>query len=196
MINRPMNAPMRAHQDVEAQPRVRRTPRGLVDDERRRMTRFQMVGLPAMAMLVVLAATGCGDSGGGTTPATATPTGTTTSTASTAASGCLEASELKDSLTALTQVDPVNDGVDALKSAAAEVRTDLDAAASTASSEIRPAVDQVQTAFGGLETTLQGVSSSGGLGAAATQIGTSLAELGTALTSLSTELGQICSGTP
>ena len=43
-------------------------------------------------------------------------------------SGCDEVHALQDSLTALTQVDPLSDGTEALKTAATQVRTDLDAA--------------------------------------------------------------------
>ena len=107
-------------------------------------------------------------------------------------SGCDEVHALQDSLTALTQVDPTSEGVDALKTAATQVGTDLDAAVSAVSSELKPSVDQVKTAFDGLETTLAGLSSAGGLGEAATAIGTSLTELGTALNGLTTEIGQVC----
>lgn len=143
-----------------------------------------MVGLPFMAILVALATTGCSESGGdgGGTPAE-----------SEAASGCAEATELQDSLTTLTQVDPASDGVDALRSAAAEVKTDLDAAVSAASSNLQSAIDQVQIAFSDFETALEGVSSEGGLGAAATQVGTALRQLGTALTDLRTEISENCS---
>ena len=107
-------------------------------------------------------------------------------------SGCDEVHALQDSLTALTQVEPASDGIDALKTAAAQVGTDLDAAVSAVSSELKPSVDEVKTAFDGLETTLAGVSSAGGLGEAATAIGTSLTQLGTALNGLTTEVDQIC----
>jgi hypothetical protein len=94
----------------------------------------------------------------------------------------------------LTEVDPASDGVEALRSAAAEVKTDLDAAVSAASSNLQCAVDRVQGAFGDFEAALEGVSSEGGLGAAATEIGTALTQLGSALTGLRTEISQNCSG--
>ena len=106
--------------------------------------------------------------------------------------GCDEVHALQDSLTALTQVDPLSDGTEALKAAATQVRTDLDAAVSAVSSELKPSVDQVKTAFDGLESAIAGVSSAGTIGEGATAISTSLTQLGTALTSLSTEVGQIC----
>ena len=132
------------------------------------------------ALLVAIVTASCsGDGGGSDSPSPANP-------------GCDEVHALQDSLTALTQVDPVSDGTDALKAAATQVGTDLDAAASAVSSELKPAVDQVKTAFDGLESALAGVSSGGGLGAAATAVGTSLTQLGTALTGLTTEIGQVC----
>ena len=147
------------------------------------VTRF--AGLLSMAALLALATVGCNDDGdadegdGGTA-------------ASPAASGCDEVNALEDSLTALTQVDPVSDGTDALQSAVTEVRTDLDAAASAVASELQPAVDDVSTAFGDLETALEGVTSEDGLGAAATEVGNALSELGTALTGLSSEITETC----
>ena len=139
-----------------------------------------MVGFSSMVILA-LVATSCGGDDESTTPA-----------ATGAESGCAEVTALRDSLTALTQVDVVNDGTDALQSAAADVRTDLDAAGSAVSAELQPAVDEVETAFGGLETALEGVTSADGLGDAATEVGNALTQVGTSLTDLSTEIGQIC----
>ena len=156
----------------------------------RRRKHLRMVVLSSMVILA-LAATSCGEGDETTTPAaTGAESGTPTSTG--AASGCAEVTTLRNSLTALTQVDVVNDGTDALQSAATEVRTDLDAAASAVSSELQPAVDEVETAFGDLETALEGVTSADGLGDAATEVGSALTQVGTALTDLSTEIGQIC----
>jgi len=59
-------------------------------------------------------------------------------------------------------------------------------------SELKPSVDQVKTAFDGLESAIAGVSSGGGIGEAATAVSTSLTQLGTALTGLTAEVGQIC----
>ena len=131
--------------------------------------------------LVVVAAAGCSsndDGGGGTT--------------SGAPAGCAEAAALKDSVTALTEVSPVNDGLDALKSAATEVQTDLDATVSAVSSELQPSVDEVKSSFDDLQSTLGGISDAASLGAAATEVGTELTQLGTALTGLSTAIDQDC----
>ena len=148
------------------------------------LARFAKVSLTSIAMLLVLGSTGCGGSGGGD--------GTESPAASGAVSGCDEVNALKSSLTALTQVNPVSDGTDALRSAAAEVKTNLDAAESAVASDLKPAVDQVRTAFGDLETALQGVSSGGGLGAAAGDVVQALTKLGSALTALSSEISTRC----
>lgn len=151
-----------------------------------RSTRFRSFGLLAIAALVAFMVAGCGDSSEG--PEGNSSSGDTTEVAS----GCEEVNALKDSLTSLMQIEPVADGVDALKSASTEVKTDLEAAASAVSSELQPSVDEVQAAFDELESTLEGISSSGGLGAAATEVGNELTQLGSALTDLSTEISDRC----
>ena len=153
----------------------------------RHVMRSRILVLPLMAAVIGLAATGCSDSDDGSGGTTTSATSDTAAT-----SGCDEVSALKDSLTTLTGIDPVNDGTDALQSAASDVKTDLAAAAAAVGSDLQPAVDEVQTGFDQLETALQGVSSAGGLGAAATEIGTALAKLGTALTDLTSEIGEYC----
>ena len=108
-----------------------------------------------------------------------------------ASQGCAELATLKDSLTALTQVEPVQDGLTALQSAVATVKTDLQSAASAVSEELKPSVDQVQSSFDQLENALQGVTANN-LAASATEIGTALTAVGTALTDLKSELAEKC----
>ena len=136
---------------------------------------------PSFLVVLLVAAAGCSsneDGGGGSTSA--------------APAGCAEAAALKDSVTSLTEVSPVNDGLDALKAAAADVKTDLDATVSAVSSELQLSVDEVKSAFDDLESTLGGISDAGSLGAAATEVGTELTQLGTALTGLSAAIDQDC----
>src|SRR4029079_8415568 len=95
-------------------------------------------------------------------------------------SGCDEVHALQDSLTALTQVNPLSDGTEALKTAATQVRTDLDAAVSAVSSELKPSLDQVKTAFDGLESAIAGVSSAGTIGEGAAPITAALPAVRTA----------------
>jgi putative N-acetylmannosamine-6-phosphate epimerase len=109
----------------------------------------------------------------------------------TASQGCAELATVKDSLTALTQVEPVQDGLNALESAVATVKTDLQSAASAVSAELEPSVDQVQSSFDQLESSLQGVTTSN-LAASAAEIGTALTAVGTALTDLKSELTEKC----
>ena len=136
--------------------------------------RFKRFGCLSIALLIAVTVAGCSDNGEGDEGA------------------CEEVNALKDSLTTLTQIEPVDDGMDALESATAEVKTDLEAAASAVASDLQPSVDEVQTAFDELETTLEGISSEGGLGAAATEVGNALTELGTASEDLSAEIGERC----
>ena len=145
--------------------------------------RLRSIVVPLMAIVIALATAACGNDGDDRNPTGAT---------SGATSGCDEVKALKDSLSALTQVNPVTDGTDALESAASEVKTNLDAAVSAAGADLQPAVDEVKRSFEDLETALQGVSSAGGLGAAATEVRNALTKLGTALTGLTSEIGQTC----
>ena len=140
---------------------------------------FRRFGLLSVALLVAVTVAGCSDNGEGDEGDT------------TAASGCEEVNALEDSLTSLTQIEPVDDGMDALESAVAEVGTDLEAAASAVSSDLQPSVDEVQSSFDELESTLEGISE-GGLGAAATEVGNALTQIGTALEDLSAEIGERC----
>ena len=142
-----------------------------------RTTTVRTFGVAVLLVLGIVAG-GCG--------------GDDASDSSPSPSACTDVMALQESVTSLTQVDPVNDGVDALRSAAAEVKTDLETALSSVSSELQPAVDQVKTAFDGLETALEGVSSAGGLGAAATEVGTAMTQVGSASTNLSTQVGEVC----
>ena len=143
--------------------------------------RLKALGIPSFVVILMASAVGCSsDNGdGGASSAAAPP-------------GCAEAASLKDSATALTEISPVDDGLDALKSAAADVKTDLDATVSAVSSELQPSVDEVKSAFDDLESTLGGISDAASLGAAATEVGTQLTQLGTALTGLSTAIDQDC----
>ncbi len=67
-----------------------------------------------------------------------------TSTAS--STGCADVTALKASVTALTQVKPLQDGVAALQTAIANAKTDLDAGG-FASAALQPAVATVKSAF-------------------------------------------------
>lgn len=146
-----------------------------------RRLRLKSLGISSFVVVLMAATVGCSsdDGDGGASSAAAPP-------------GCAEAASLKDSVTTLTEVNPVDDGLDALKGAAADVMTDLDATVSAVSSELQPSVDEVKSAFDDLESTLGGISDAASLGSAATEVGKELTQLGTALTGLSSAIDQDC----
>ena len=129
----------------------------------------------------------CGDdddsaSTAATTPATpfatAEPTGTATTApaadssatgSSTAPSGDVSADReaLRTSVDALTNLDVVAEGTNAVTAAVSDVKDDLAAVRSSAGSELRPQVEAVQDAVDELETAVADLDS-GGVGAAVT----------------------------
>ena len=111
----------------------------------------------------------------------------------TASAGCADAATLKSSLDALKNVDVRQDGVDALTSALADVKTELGAATASASSALQPEVQQVQTAVDALETATNGLTTSN-LTQKAPAIATALRQVATATSALSTTLSQSCPG--
>jgi len=104
---------------------------------------------------------------------------------------CAALEALKGSVTALTEVQPVQDGPAALRDAVNKVKEDLATANDAVSTAMAPAVDDVQSAFDQLESALQGVTT-GNLATSATEIGTALVGVGTALDNLKTELVDRC----
>jgi len=119
----------------------------------------------------------------------------TTAPATTAspAAGCAELAELKSSLEALTQVQPAEDGVPALKAAIADVKTNLEAAQGSVSEILQPSLDQVKTAFADLQSAARGVTADNVKEKAPT-IRAAMAEVRTALAELSSTLTQRCAG--
>jgi hypothetical protein len=144
-----------------------------------RRSRSVTHGIALFAMLAVVGAACSSDPEAGTTPSP------------TLSKGCAELAALKDSLTALTQVELVNDGLDALESSVATAKTDLQNAASAVSDALAPSVDQVQSSFDQLESALQGATTDN-LAASATEVGTALTAVGTSLTDLQSELTNTC----
>jgi hypothetical protein len=130
----------------------------------------------------------------GSTAATSAPltssAGSPTTTA-TPRPGCADVAALKASLDALTKVRPLQDGLTSLNAAIADVKTKLDVAAASAGADLRPAVDQVQTAFAALQTAVSGVTTDN-LRQKLPAISTALQQLGTSTASLATTLTQKC----
>ncbi len=82
-------------------------------------------------------------------------------------------------------------GVAALESALADVKTKLDAAAASASSALKPDVDQVKTAFTALQRAATGLNKDN-LAEKAPAIRTALTQLATATKALASTLSQNC----
>ena len=135
---------------------------------------------------------GCSSSPSTTTNSTTTTHATTTAT-TTSSTGCADISAMKSSLEALKNVNIRQGGVDALTSALADVKTKLDAAKSSVSSDLQPSVQQVQTAVAGLETAMDGLTTSN-LTQKAPAIAAALTQVAAAVSALSTTLAQSCPG--
>ncbi len=146
------------------------------------------------ALLGVLA--GCSSSAPstGSSPSAAEATGVSSASATPAAASsadCAQVEALKASLVALGDVNVVKDGVDALNSAIATVKTDLDAASATASSNLAPELDQVRTALAAVQTATSGVTKDN-VRDKAPAIASSLRQLTTATSALSEALAHSC----
>ena len=151
-------------------------------------SRVKSVGGLLLAVALGCALAGCG--GSSAPGASSSPTVTATATA---AAGCSDVTALKDSLAALTQVKPVQDGVAALQAAIANVQTSLDAAVASASAALQPDVAQVKTAFDALQASVEGLSADT-LTQKAPSIVAALTQLGTAASALAATAQQSCPG--
>ena len=150
----------------------------------------------AVALLFILAS--CGNNPTPTqtsTPAatTAAPTTAVSTTAAAPAAACADVAELKSSLEALTKVKPAEDGVPALKSAIADVRTDLQSAEASVSEALQPSVEQVKIAFGNLQSAAADLTTDN-LREKAPGIRAAMTEVRTATAALSSKLTESCPG--
>jgi hypothetical protein len=93
----------------------------------------------------------------------------------------------------LTQVKPAEDGLPALTTAIANVKTNLDKAEASVSPVLQPSVQQVKTAFAELQTAAGGVTADN-LRQKAPAIATALKQVKTATQALSSTLTQSCPG--
>lgn len=157
--------------------------------------RFPSGAVAVVALLCMLAS--CSPS---STPTTTSPPETSaapaTSAATTAAptEACADVAALKSSLEALTKVRPLQDGVGTLTTAIDNVKTDLDKAQASASDALQPSVQQVKTAFDGVQTAVSGLTTDN-LKEKAPAIGAALTQLATATRALSSALRESCPGT-
>ena len=110
--------------------------------------------LLTVGLLVVPMACGAGSTQSPTNPS---PTAAPQATGQPAAD-CAASSALKSSLEDLTNVKPLQDGLTALTTAIANVKSSLGVAAASASAALQPAVESVKTAFAELETATSGLS--------------------------------------
>lgn len=162
-----------------------------------RARRSTSAAVAAVALLCVLGS--CGTSStpsqtspsATTAPSAATAAPTTTATPSTA--GCEDVAALKSSLGDLTKVRPAQDGVPALKTAIANVKTNLDKAEASASPVLQPDVEQVKTAFATLQTAASGLTADN-FKQKAPSIASALKQVATATKALSSTLTQSCPG--
>lgn len=104
---------------------------------------------------------------------------------------CADVTALEDSLKALTEVNPVADGTDALNAAIDDVNSNLDAAMDSASAELKPQLDDVETAFASLQEAVTGLTTDN-LTEKAPEISAALFEVGTATKALGTSITDNC----
>jgi hypothetical protein len=149
----------------------------------------------AVTLLCVMASCGTSSTPTETGPPTAAPatTAAPTPTAAPVDAACEDVAALKSSLEALTKVRPAQDGVDALKTAIADVKTSLDAAEASASPVLKPSVEQVKTAFADLQAAASGLTAEN-LRQKAPSIASAMKQVGTATRELSSTLTQSCPG--
>jgi hypothetical protein len=149
----------------------------------RRGIRAASTTLVAVALLGVLGA--CSDD------STETVTSPTPSASSSASSDCADVTALEDSLKALTEVEPLADGTDALNAAIDDVQSDLDAALDSASAELQPQIEDVEAAFAILQDAVTDLTADN-LTEKAPEISASLFGLGEATKTLSTSITDNC----
>jgi len=154
-----------------------------------RLHRSASVAVAAVALLCVLSSCGTGSAPTQTSP----PATTTAPTTAATTSACADVAALKSSLEALTQVKPAEDGVMALTTAIANVKTSLDKAQASASDALQPSVQQVKTAFAELQTAASGLTADN-LRQKAPAIAAALKQVAAATRALSTKLSESCPG--
>ena len=148
----------------------------------------------AVALLGVL--TSCGTSSSESQPSPPATTAAATTAAPTTdatAAACEDIEALKSSLEALTKVRPAEDGLTALTTAIADVKTSLDKAEASASPALQPSVQEVKTSFAELQTAASGTTADN-LRQKAPAIAAALKQVAAATRALSTKLSESCPG--
>ncbi|WP_458534269.1 hypothetical protein [Oryzihumus sp.] len=168
------------------------------EEERMRSARTGR-GVPAALVAAFLLAVLTACTAGSTTSQSASPT-SPTSAASAASptpatsAACADAAALKASLQALTKVQPLQDGLTAVRAALNNVKTSLGQAEKSASAALQPAVAQVKSALAQLETATKGVTVDN-LPAAGPRISGALSQVASATSALVATIAQSCPGT-
>ena len=165
-------------------------PPGSRFNEKRPARRFVSAAAAAVALLCVL--TSCtGPTQTGPTATTVAPTTAAPTTTAESTAACEDVAELKSSLEALTNVKPREDGVAALTTAIANVKSSLESAEASSSGVLQPSVEQVKTAFAELQTAASGLSTDN-LAQKAPSIVVALQQVRTATAELSSTLKESC----
>ena len=163
-----------------------------------RTGRAVTAALVAGLLLVLLA--GCsasstsgqpGRSASSTTPSTRAAA--TTPPTGAAAAACADATALKSSLQALTKVNPLQDGLDAVRAAIDDVKASLARAEKSASVALQPAVAQVRRALTQLEVATKGVTVHN-LPAAGPRISGALSQVASSTSALIAAIAHTCPG--
>ena len=154
-----------------------------------RARRSGFAAVLAVGLLFIL--TSCGASSEPSQPSPAATTAPPTTAMPTTA--CADVAALKSSLEALTQVRPGEDGVRALTTAIADVKTKLDKAEASASPALQPDVQRVKAAFAELQTAASGTTADN-LRQKAPGIAVAIKQVATATQGLRSTLAQSCPG--
>ena len=159
-----------------------------------RVRRSASAMVAAVALLGVL--TSCGTSSSESQPSPPATTAAATTAAPTTdatAAACEDIEALKSSLEALTKVRPAEDGLTALTTAIADVKTSLDKAEASASPALQPSVQEVKTSVAELQTAASGTTADN-LRQKAPAIAAALKQVAAATRALSTKLSESCPG--
>jgi hypothetical protein len=148
----------------------------------------------AVCLLFILTSCGTSPEPSQTSPAATTAAPTTAApTTTTPTTACADVAALKSSLEALSQVKLAEDGVRALTTAIADVKTNLDKAQASASPVLQPKVQEVKTAFAELQTAASGTTADN-LRQKAPAIAAAMKQVATATEALRTTLSESCPG--
>jgi hypothetical protein len=154
-----------------------------------RARRSGFAAVLAVGLLFILTSCGANPEPSQPSPAATTAPPTT----ATPATACADVAALKSSLEALTQVRPGEDGVRALTTAIADVKTKLDKAEASASPALQPDVQRVKAAFAELQTAASGTTADN-LRQKAPGIAVAIKQVATATQGLRSTLAQSCPG--